>query len=124
MTTKNKAIIYCIQNKKDRYIGSTMLSLPERMEFHIRFSKWYRSNMYVSVIREIPDCDSKIMRAYEQLYINKLTPNLNKNLAFSPYYKCHHNHSLMHCPLCSGIQCNICNKKINKYYYKKHKCMK
>ena len=123
MSSTNKAIIYCIQNKKDSYIGSTLMNLTDRMHFHMLFSKWWKSDMYVTVMKNI-ECDSKTMRAYEQLYINKYKPTINKNNAFSPYLKCCHNHSLLHCPICCGVQCNICNKKINKYYYKKHKCMK
>lgn len=109
-------LIYIMSDKQNSYVGSTFMTLEKREFFHKIFSKWYKNDMKISTVKEVNAVDKKHLHAQEQLFINKLKPTINKNLAYDPFNnKCVHCNRRTHCVICGGVTCPTCHKKIRRY---------
>ena len=116
--------ILLISNGRQRnYIGSTMTSLNKRLRMHKIIGNNNFDSIIVHILKKYDVFDSYQLKAYEQLFINKYKPVLNKNMSFDPLMnKCIHVNRRTHCSICCGNLCPFCKKKYGKYYYSNHKC--
>ena len=147
MTVK---IYKIISNKSnDFYIGHSFMSLTDRLAHHTvqktsSVFRWIYDNpghvFHILEIAEYATLDPNVARAYEQLWINKLKPTINKIKAFCPlpvkcihgHYRrvcefcgerCEHSKQRLHCVICAGISCPDCKNRYTYYYYPKHICI-
>lgn len=133
---KTGRVYSVIHSKSDfRYIGSTYMKLHQRFYFHthdtntktsldFHMEKHSKKDYSIHLLGEYQVVDKNHLKAYEQLWLNKLRNN-NRNMCFDPLRKCHHNRMLSHCVKC-GIGKFLCKHNTSKYNCiecdGKHKC--
>lgn len=118
--------IYSVTHSKSdfRYIGSTYMKLHQRFYFHINdtntktsldfhMKKHNKKDYSIHLLGEYSVIDKKHLKAYEQLWMNKLRNN-NRIMCFNPLHKCRHNHKTSGCTKC-GIGKYLCEHRRNKY---------
>jgi hypothetical protein len=101
--------IYLISDNVNTYVGSTYKDINTRYRQH----KINHDLYTVTLLATYDTVDYKHRLMYEQLWINKIRPTMNKLPPFNPLVRCMHNRIRAYCKNCNGK--HVCHHGIRKY---------